>query len=300
MKLNKPYTELVENVFVLHEKMFPLYLIKGMNNFLIDTSISALKDNIYNKLVTLLKDDTLDSIFLTHSHYDHTGALPYLQDKLRCRIAGSERTIELLEKPDVRDFIADMNTRFNRVLGSENIEKFPKLINLSSFREGGDRIKIDKTRYFEVIETPGHTKCSISLFFMPDRILFPGDAAGVLERNNKIKPLFLSDFNSYISSLKKLIELNSKILCPPHNAYIIGQNKIRDHLTRSLEAAIEIKEKISESLKKGFSIEETTEVIMENEFPLPVVEGPKKAFNINLISMVRAVNRLVADQSVIK
>jgi len=288
MKLKKPYTELTENVFILHENMFPLYLIKGKKNFLIDSSIFALQYNVYKKLLVLLKNDTLDSIILTHSHYDHAGSLFYLQNKTGCSISGSNRTIELLGRPDVRDFIADMNTRFNKVLGSEEVAKFPELNDLNSLKEG-DRIDVDNKRYFEIYETPGHTKCSISLFLMPDRILFPGDAAGVVERNNKIKPLFLSDYNSYISSIKKLIELNSNILCPPHNVCIIRKNKIRDHLTRSLDATIEIKEKISDSLKKGVSIEETTKAIMENEFPLPVVEGPKKAFNINLNSMVRAV-----------
>ncbi len=291
MKLKKPYTELAENVFILHENMFPLYLIKGEKSFLIDSSITAFQYNIYRKLMTLLKNDTLNSIILTHSHYDHTGALPYLQDKTGCSISGSNRTIELLRKADVRNFIADMNTRFNRALGSEEIVKFPELNNLHSLREG-DRIEIDNQRYFEILETPGHTKCSISLFLMPDRILFPGDSAGVLEKNNKIKPLFLSDYNSYISSLKKLTDLNANILCPPHNAYIIGKNKVRDHLRKSLEAAIDIKDKISESLKNGVGIEETTRQVLEKEFPLPVVEGPKKAFNINLISMVRAVDKL--------
>jgi len=288
MKLKKPYTELTENVFILHENMFPLYLIKGKKNFLIDSSIFALQYNVYKKLLVLLKNDTLDSIILTHSHYDHAGSLFYLQNKTGCSISGSNRTIELLGRPDVRDFIADMNTRFNKVLGSEEVAKFPELNDLNSLKEG-DRIDVDNKRYFEIYETPGHTKCSISLFLMPDRILFPGDTAGVLERNNKIKPLFLSDYNSYIWSLKKLIELNSNILCPPHNACIIGKNKIKDHLTRSLDATIAIKEKISESLENGVGIEETARQILEKEFPLPVVEGPKKAFNINLNSMVRAV-----------
>lgn len=291
MDLNKPYTKLSENLFVLHEKMFPLYLITGKENFLIDTSISAFNGKIHKKLISLLSDRPLDHILLTHSHYDHTGSLPYLQDKFNTSIYGSERTIELLQKKDVRKFIGDMNTRFNNILGTNEKVEFPELKNLNILSEG-DRIGIDENHYFEVITTPGHTKCSISFLLLPEKILFPGDAAGVLEKNNKIKPLFLSDYSSYVLSLKKLLELEAETLCPPHNNYIVGKEKVRDHLMQALESAIDLKDKIIRSLESGAGIEKTAEMILEKEYPLPTVEGPKKAFNINLNSMVRAVEKL--------
>ncbi len=160
MDLNKPYTKLSENLFVLHEKMFPIYLITGKKNFLIDTSISALGEKIYKKLKSLLSDRPLNHILLTHSHYDHTGSLPYLQNKFNTLISGSARTIELLQKEDVRAFIGDMNTRFNNVLGISEKVEFPELKKLNILKEG-ERIDIDNSRYFKVITSPGHTKCSI-------------------------------------------------------------------------------------------------------------------------------------------
>ncbi|MEN8223357.1 MAG: MBL fold metallo-hydrolase [Acidobacteriota bacterium] len=295
MNLNEPYTELTENIFVLHEKMFPLYLIRGEKNFLIDTSISAYGESIGDKLKEILGEEKVHNILLTHSHYDHTGALPYLQNKSGCQIAGSGRTIELLEKPEVRDFIADMNTGFNKVLGSEKIEKFPELKDLVSLREG-DRIKIDEKRYFEIIDTPGHTKCSISFLLMPEKILFPGDAAGVTERNGKNKPLFLSDYSSYVLSLKKLLKVEAEMLCPPHNKYIIGKERVREHLEKSLKSAIILKEKIEKALESGEGIEEVSETILEKEFPQPTVQGPAKAFNINLLSMVHAVFKIFQEK----
>ena len=291
MDLNKPYTKLSKNLFVLHEKMFPLYLITGEKNFLIDTSITALKENIHSKLKSLLGEEDLNAILLTHSHYDHTGSTPFLQEKLGPAVSGSERTIELLQKEDVRKFIRDMNTRFNNVLGISEKAEFPELKNLNILKEG-EKITIDENRYFEVFETPGHTKCSISFLMMPDKILFPGDAAGVVERNNKIKPLFLSNYNSYISSLKKLIDIEAEILCPPHNNYIIGKEKVKGHLMHALKSAIDLKDKIFRSLESGEGIEDVSKSILEKEFPLPTVEGPEKAFNINLLSMVRAVEKL--------
>ncbi len=291
MNLNKTISKISDNLFIIHQKMFPLYLVSGEKNFLIDTSVSAFNEKIIKKLEFLLTDKQLDSILLTHSHYDHTGSAPYIQKKFGSAILGSERTIELLKKENVREFIRDMNTKFNHVMGIKKDTMFPPLKKMDSIKDG-DIIRISHDRFFKVIKTPGHTKCSLSFLLMPQKILFPGDAAGVIERNNRIKPLFLSDYNSYITSIKKMIGIKAKMLCLPHNFHIKGENRVKNYLERSLESSIILKDKIQNSLNKGMVIEEISETILKKEFPLPTVEGPKKAFNINLLSMIKAVEKL--------
>ncbi|MEN8154627.1 MAG: MBL fold metallo-hydrolase [Acidobacteriota bacterium] len=291
MRINRPFFEIAENIFVLQENMFPLYLIKGEKNFLIDSSISAYGESIGKKLKELPGEEKVQNIMLTHSHYDHTGALPYLQKLFEPDIYGSERTIELLEREDVRNFIKDMNNRFNEVLGTGRTDEFPMLKNLKKLKNG-DRIKIDNSRFMEVVSTPGHTKCSISFFLHPDKILFPGDATGVIERNNKPKPLFLSDYDQYVNSIKGLMELDAEMICLPHNNYIKGAERVKKHIQNSLESAVDLKEKIESALNSGLDVESVSRQIMESEFPQPTVQGPEEAFNINLHSMVRAVKKL--------
>jgi len=291
-------SEISDNVFIIRQKMFPLYLITGEKNFLVDTSISAFEEEIVTKLKYLLGNKPLDSILLTHSHYDHTGSVPHIQKVFGSAIFGSERTIELLKKKDVREFIRDMNSKFNRVLGIEQETKFPSLKKIVPVIDG-DVIRIDNNRFLDVIKTPGHTKCSISFLLMPERILFSGDAAGVIEKNNRIKPLFLSDYNLYINSIKKMIEIRAEMLCLPHNAYIKGEKRVRSHLEKSLECSVILKEKIQTALRRGMGIGEVSEMILEKEFPLPTVEGPKKAFNINLHSMAKAISRIEENQLLI-
>jgi glyoxylase-like metal-dependent hydrolase (beta-lactamase superfamily II) len=80
----------------------------------------------------------------------------------------------------------------------------------------------------QVYETPGHTRCSLAFLLQPENILFPGDAAGVVEKSGKIKPLFLSSYTLYEQSLKKLSTIKANILALPHNTAIKGERKIRD------------------------------------------------------------------------
>ena len=292
----KPYSKITDNVYAIHEQMFILYLITGGKNILIDTAISALGKSIYNKINLILEGRPLDHIFLTHSHYDHTGSIPYLQKKLGSSIFGSARTVELLKKENVRLFIKDMNDRFNKVLGITEKTEFPEPQNINALNEE-TIFELNSEEYIRVMPTPGHTKCSISFLLMPQKILFPGDSAGVIERNGKIKPLFLSNFREYVTSLKKLISLEADTLALPHNRYIKGHEKVKIFLEKSLLSTIELKEKILNAIESGTEAEDISAEVMGREFPLPVVEGPQKAFNINLISMVKAVEKFTKEKS---
>lgn len=295
MSLPKEFELVVKDVYVLNQKMFPVYLIRGEKNFLIDCAISPYRKILLNKLIKLLGASTLYAVLLTHSHYDHTGACFYLQNEFGFYLMGSERTVELLGKDKVLDYIKKLNKNFEKILNKTTGKSSGIFINLVPLKEN-EKIKIDRNRYIKVISTPGHTKCSISYLIMPEKILFPGDAAGVIERKGKIKPLFLSSYSDYKESLEKLIKVEAEYLCLPHNRYIKGKDKVGQFLSKSMAQTKRTGELIKKALENSTDPKIISDLILKKEFPNPVVEGPEEAFTINLEAMVKAVKREIPER----
>jgi glyoxylase-like metal-dependent hydrolase (beta-lactamase superfamily II) len=273
--------------------MFPIYLILGDQNFLVDSAISAKAKEIHTKIEEVFNNNdiphkVIHQILLTHSHYDHTGACSYLQDIYNLSVAGSFRTIELLKKPKVVDFINRLNLDFKKILKDDSDVTCSMLNDLKGLAEG-DQIKINDLQYLEVYDTPGHTKCSVSYFLLPDRILFPGDSVGVFERDQSIKPLFLSSYKNYENSLKKIMDLKPRVLGFAHNKYLKGEDKVSEYLENSMRSTQKAKEDILDSLKKSQNFKKIAEDILAKEFPLPTIMGPREAFLINLTAMVKTV-----------
>lgn len=291
----KKYESINKNVIVLYDEMFPLYIVKGEKNFLIDCSITARAIDIHKTISKILKGGKIDSVLLTHSHYDHTGACSYLQNIYNFDIYGSYKTVELLKKEKVIDFIDKMNQDFKKLLRDNSKTKFDMLNNLKSIKQG-DRIKIDDSSHFEILDTPGHTKCSISFLIQPEKILFPGDSVGVVERNGNIKPLFLSSYKEYEKSLNKLIKIEPNILAFCHNKYIKGKNKIKNFLELSLKSTKELKDEILKKLKKDSDFDKIAQEIFKKEFSMPLVMGPHKAIMINIKAMVNSVYKEFVEE----
>lgn len=293
----RKYESINKNVIVLYDEMFPLYIVKGEKNFLIDCSITAKAIDIHKTINMILKRGKIDSVLLTHSHYDHTGACFYLQNIYDFNIYGSYKTVELLKKEKVIDFIDRMNQDFKKLLNDNSKTKCEMLKNLNTIKQG-DRIKVDNNNHFEILDTPGHTKCSISFLLQPEKILFPGDSVGIIERNGKIKPLFLSSYKEYEKSLNKLIKIEPHILAFCHNRYIKGKEKVKKFLELSLNSTKELKDKILKMLKKDQDFDKIAKEIFENEFSIPTVMGPYKAIMINLAAMVNSVYREFVEEKI--
>lgn len=282
---------ITESVIVLNDNMFPLYILKGDKNYLVDCGISARSEIFLKKIKKILDTKNIDVALLTHSHYDHTGACSYLQNIYDFDIYGSKKTVELLNKPKVISFINKLNQEFNMIEKPSNKNlTCDSLRNLTAL-ENNQNIQMDKDHSLTVIESKGHTQCSVSYLLLPERILFPGDASGVLEKNGSIKPLFLSSYNNYIASIKNLIKLNADILAFPHNRYIKGQNKVNNHLQNAIEVSEKLKDSIIKELNSGKNTKMIAENLLIELFPNPTVIGPKEAFSINLEAMVETINK---------
>jgi 2-aminobenzoylacetyl-CoA thioesterase len=284
----KNYSNLVGNVFVIHDPMFPIYLIRGSKNIMIDCSILAKGREIEAGIVGIFGNDTLDTVLLTHSHYDHTGACAYLQARHHFNIIASQRTKEILQNPKAIEFIDKLNQEFKHLLNQNNATHVTMPENISAVHEG-DKIPVEQNQWLQVYETPGHTRCSLSFLLRPENILFPGDAAGVMEKNSAIKPLFLSSYTQYVASLKKISALNAEILALPHNQVIKGRKNIKAFLNRSLLETQNLKNKILQELQTSSDFNAIAEKLFNLEYPLPTIEGPREALLINLTAMVKSI-----------
>ena len=143
----------------------------------------------------------VDLIVITHCHFDHILFLNELKKINKCEIVCSRKEMEAIEKLN------------EKVL----LEKSPKKListKVDKVVKEGDVITTGKFN-FKVLETPGHTDGSISLFEEKAKILFTGDAW--FGKNYQGRWTYPS--GSKIESertLKRLKKLNPKILRPGH------------------------------------------------------------------------------------
>ncbi|MCP4155185.1 MAG: MBL fold metallo-hydrolase, partial [bacterium] len=132
-----------ENVIVLYDDIFPLYIVTGEKNFLIDSGVTAKAGLFYERINSVLSElggsGKIDTLLLTHSHWDHAGAASWLQKKYGFDIYGSHRTVELLGKQKVVDFINRLNQDFKMMLGENSSRE--KSSREKSSREKSSREK---------------------------------------------------------------------------------------------------------------------------------------------------------------
>jgi glyoxylase-like metal-dependent hydrolase (beta-lactamase superfamily II) len=289
------YIDEQQRIIVIYDSMFPLYIIKGQKNFLIDSGVTTKGRAFYENITHVLAETGsegagIQSLLLTHSHWDHVGSSYYLQGKFNFDVYASMRTVELLQKPKVIQFIDRLNQDYKKMVNDTSDRVFDRLANLHPLNEG-ERIAIDEDRYFEVLLVPGHTRCSTAYLLQPQKILFPGDSVGVMETDGSIKPLFLSSYTHYIQSLEKLIGLKAEVLCFSHNRVIKGKEKVKHYLQRSLNRTHEVKEEIISILKQHNDIPEIARMLHRRLFPRPTLMGPEEALLINLEAMVKSIQK---------
>ena len=272
--------------------MFPLYLINGFDPILIDTGVTHLAPQTLSRIQEITPHQKIKKLFLTHTHWDHVGGLAAIVNEHHTEVFASGYGSSLLEKQPVIDFIKRMNRLYSgsRVVPPEcEIGSPIKTIPLFD----NNVIPIDDQEKIRVLETPGHTRCSLSYYLEQSSVLFPGDALGVVEKNGIIRPLFLSDFTAYLNSIKKLSELPVEVLALPHNHVISGQKNCDIFFSNALNATREFFEHIAHELKSCDDEERIASSIIKKHFLNSTIQGPLETFKINVLAMIRAVEKTI-------
>lgn len=190
------------------------YLIQGgKKTALIDVSGPQEAERIISKLKS--EKISPDIVILTHSHWDHASGVPLFQKAYPdIEIMVGETGIKALKN----------NKKFNEPF--TNFEMLPNLESIEGLTsvKDGDVIDLGGLN-LSIMETPGHSDCSISIYEPDQKILFTGDALGNLWTLDFIMPPAMPpEFSEerFFKTLDKVKEINYSSLGFMHFGILTG------------------------------------------------------------------------------
>jgi len=298
MKLNSE-GKINEFISVAGNSLYPAYIIKGSKkNLMIDAGINLFGPLYLKTLDEILGDKKkLDYLFVTHSHYDHLGSLPYLKKKLPQLITGGFPYINnLLKKESVLAWMNKLSEiqreMFKDIVEDEKvtIETMELYLNL---REE-DKIDLGGLTC-EVYETPGHTKDCLSYFIPEIKALFPGEIVGVPDwpTGEKVEVEFLSSYQDYLNSIKRLIDLKPKFMGLGHKWFFTDED-VTNFLEKSYQETIKYKSFLEDQLAKvDNNLEKARDEITRIEYDEPGTRFQERsAYLANLEAQLKHILKL--------
>ncbi len=201
-----------------------VFLIQGKvgkegQKILIDAGTKDAAVNIYNK-VKKLGAWPVDSIILTHSHFDHSQGVVFLRNK------ASEvgHNIKIFASNVGIPFLKDQS--YNKCFTSfSDQEPYLNIDGVEPLKHG-DIFPVDSETQLKIIETPGHMIDHICIFDEKNKTVFAGDSIGVKKADryltcNANNPYFSE--SGYYNTLDELKKLNFEYICLSHFGCINGE-----------------------------------------------------------------------------
>ncbi|HOO90347.1 MAG TPA: MBL fold metallo-hydrolase [Syntrophales bacterium] len=271
----------------------PAFLLTSQTPVLFDAGVTALGPQYLKDIrMHLGSADRLGHIFLTHSHFDHCGACPFLTRKIQgLKIAASAHAAQVLEKPGavklIRTLSKTLERKFGDVIGNEDVSFAPVTVDL--ILHNGDTLDFGGGWIVRVIETPGHTRDSLSFYIPRIKTLIAGEAVG-LYSNQGIQPEFSSSYTDYMASLEKLSSLDIDILATAHVFVLTGEDA-RQYIGKSIASTVAFKERIERHLNMfGGDREKVVEAMFQEDYDITQpLRQDRTSFLLNLQAKVRVI-----------
>jgi 2-aminobenzoylacetyl-CoA thioesterase len=287
--------EVRDGFFVIGSPQVPLYLLKSENPVLIEGGVSLLGEVYRRDLAERLGDVQPEMILLTHVHFDHCGAVGYLKRAFPgMKVAASPEGAEILKRPNALKLIRALSENAREVVAGideallvkEGFEPF----GVDRVLRDGDRIEVADGLSVEVLSTPGHTRDFLSYYVPEKKILVSSEAGGCAVNSGYISTDCLTDFNVYMTSLKRLASLDVEVLCQGHR-YVYTDEDVQPFFENSIRSALEFKDMVEKfrHQERG-DLQQVMARIRKMEYdPLPEPKQPERAYLVNLEARVRSI-----------
>lgn len=243
-----------------------IYLLEGHDEFII---ISGGMSYICPAVMGQFKEFGIDKgrikkLLILHAHFDHIGVVPFFK---RCQkeleIYASARAWEILRMPKAIETINAFSRSVTDRMGMGEVYAEYDLdwrMDIAGVAVSeGDIVDLGDFK-LKILETPGHSSCSITAYVPQIKALFPSDGGGVPYKDTIIAS-GNSNYTAFQRSLEKLEGLRVDYLCADHYGYVTGDeagNFISCSIARAREHRVEIERLYSRTKDIDQTVKELT------------------------------------------
>jgi len=292
--------EIVKNLYRLGSVQQPAFVVMGQDRVVqVDAGTAFMGPAYLEDIRKLLGAGRgPDLLFFTHLHFDHVGSAPYLLRHFpEMKLGGSEKFFRLLTRTKMDKTLTLLN---QGLVKKNNMESdfIPRDFDYSALKldwilKDGDVIDLGSGIAIEVIATPGHTRDSLSFFLPHTGAVLAGEALGIIPGDDFwVAPQFLSSYEDYIHSIKRIREIKPKVIVLGHHC-VVGRKETGKFFEASLADCRAYRTMIEQYLQAAqMAQERVIQRIKEEEYlTLRKRKQPEQAFLLNLKAQVKLIAR---------
>lgn len=218
---------IADNLWYLGREESGTYYLEGKNGaIMINGGMSCILPEVLGQMKEFGLDAAKVTRFLIlHSHFDHAGIVPYFKRTYpKMEVMASAAAWNIFAMPKAITIMNSFSQMSAKQMGVGEALKGYDIDWRDDIRGTtvgeGSRIDLEGVT-LNILETPGHTNCSVTAYEPNLKALFPSDAAGI-PYGDLLFPSMNTNADQFLESLEKMKPLSVGIFCADHYGYITG------------------------------------------------------------------------------